>query len=54
MNPYKQLPIYTDQVILAYKGQKRDNVPPHVYAIADESYRHMVQVRVSVVCVCFG
>jgi len=26
-----------------YKGKKRHEVPPHVYAIADQSYRNMLQ-----------
>lgn len=54
VNPYKQLPIYTDQVIQAYKGQKRDNVPPHVYVIADEAYRHMVQEGEDQSILCTG
>ena len=43
VNPYKKLPIYTEKVVELYKGKKRHEVPPHVYAIADSAYRSMLQ-----------
>ena len=43
VNPYRRLPIYTDNVIDAYKGKKRHEIPPHVYAITDSAYRNMLQ-----------
>lgn len=43
VNPYKWLPIYTENVIDRYKGKKRHEMPPHVYAIADNAYRNMLQ-----------
>ena len=43
VNPYKRLPIYTEKVVELYKGKKRHEVPPHVYAIADSAYRCMLQ-----------
>ena len=43
MNPYKYYPIYTEKVIEMYKGKKRHEVPPHVYAITDTAYRCMLQ-----------
>jgi len=42
VNPYKRLPIYTEKVVELYKGKKRHEVPPHVYAIADGAYRSML------------
>ena len=42
VNPYKWLPIYTEKVIEMYKGKKRHEMPPHVYAIADQAYRNML------------
>ena len=48
MNPYKWLPIYSDNVVDMYKGKKRHEMPPHVYAIADAAYRNMLQGS----CVC--
>ena len=43
VNPYKWLPIYSDNVVDMYKGKKRHEMPPHVYAIADAAYRNMLQ-----------
>ena len=43
VNPYKRLPIYTDKVIDMYKGKKRFEVPPHIFAITDMAYRSMLQ-----------
>ena len=43
VNPYKKLPIYTEKVIEIYKGRKRHEVPPHVFAITDTAYRSMMQ-----------
>ena len=49
VNPYKRLPIYTDNVVEMYKGKKRHEVPPHVYAITDTAYRNMLQGALYVV-----
>lgn len=46
VNPYKRLPIYTEKVIEFYKGKKRHEVPPHVFAITDTAYRSMLQGKV--------
>lgn len=43
VNPYKRLPIYTEKVVDLYKGKKRHEVPPHVFAITDTAYRSMLQ-----------
>ncbi|KAI6195099.1 Myosin head [Aphelenchoides besseyi] len=45
INPYKRLPIYTESVIKAYMGKRRNEMPPHLFAVADEAYRNMVQDR---------
>jgi len=37
------LPIYSEVVIESYKGKKRNEQPPHVFAIADCAYRSMLQ-----------
>ncbi|GIX75879.1 myosin-11 [Caerostris extrusa] len=44
VNPYKRLPIYTEKVIELYKGKKRHEVPPHIFAVTDGAYRSMLQV----------
>lgn len=43
VNPYKKLPIYTEKIMEKYKGIKRHEVPPHVFAITDTAYRSMLQ-----------
>lgn len=43
INPYKQLPIYSEKIVDMYKGKKRHEMPPHIYAIADTAYRSMLQ-----------
>ncbi|PIO29807.1 hypothetical protein AB205_0068440, partial [Aquarana catesbeiana] len=43
VNPYKALPIYSEKIIDMYKGKKRHEMPPHIYAIADTAYRSMLQ-----------
>merc|ERR1719284_2383082 len=54
VNPYKQIPIYTDDAVQLYKGQKRDALPPHVFAIADSAYRSMLQDRDDQSILCTG
>uniref|UniRef100_A0A452IZJ1 Myosin motor domain-containing protein n=1 Tax=Gopherus agassizii TaxID=38772 RepID=A0A452IZJ1_9SAUR len=43
INPYKWLPVYTSPVVAAYKGKRRSEVPPHIYAIADNAYNDMLR-----------
>jgi myosin protein heavy chain len=45
VNPYKNLPIYTDEIIETYKGKKRHEMPAHVFAVADNAYRAMLTER---------
>lgn len=45
VNPYKPLPIYSDNVIEMYKGKKREQMPPHIFAITADAYRLMLQNR---------
>nr|XP_018669541.1 myosin-10 isoform X2 [Ciona intestinalis] len=54
VNPYKNYPIYTEKVIDMYKGRKRHEVPPHVYAITDSAYRSMLQDREDQSILCTG
>lgn len=42
VNPYRRLPIYTDAVIKLYRGKRRPEVPPHVFAIVDNAYQDML------------
>ncbi|KAG5455369.1 MAG: P-loop containing nucleoside triphosphate hydrolase protein, partial [Olpidium bornovanus] len=45
VNPYKRLPIYSEQVVASYKNKKRSERPPHVFAVSDAAYRDMLQDR---------
>jgi myosin heavy subunit len=43
VNPYKNVPIYTNKEGDLYKqGRGREDVPPHVFQVAEEAYRNMV------------
>merc|ERR1712002_831447 len=54
VNPYKKLPIYSEKVVNLYRGKKRHEVPPHVYAIADTAFRSMLQDRDNQSILCTG
>ncbi|XP_067353616.1 myosin-9-like [Channa argus] len=54
VNPYKFLPIYTDDIMNMYKGKKRHEMPPHIYAITDTAYRSMMQDREDQSVLCTG
>merc|ERR1712106_1009309 len=43
VNPYKRYPIYTHGVCKIYLGKRRNEVPPHLWAIAEGAYRNMLQ-----------
>merc|ERR1712212_957869 len=43
VNPYKRYPIYTHRVCKIYLGKRRNEVPPHLWAIAECAYRNMLQ-----------
>ncbi|XP_029994304.1 myosin-7B-like [Sphaeramia orbicularis] len=45
VNPYKWLPVYSTEVVTAYKGRRRADTPPHIYAIADNAYTDLLQNR---------
>lgn len=53
MNPYKKLPIYTERIIELYKGKKRHEVPPHIFAVTDAAYRNMLQGEFGLVNIHF-
>ncbi|XP_072319392.1 myosin-9-like isoform X2 [Eucyclogobius newberryi] len=54
VNPYKYLPIYTEEIVNMYKGKKRHEMPPHIYAITDNAYRSMMQDREDQSILCTG
>merc|ERR1711892_769072 len=42
VNPYKRYPIYTGTVVKMYLGKRRNEVPPHLWAITENAYRNML------------
>ncbi|MCJ1435878.1 class II myosin [Xylographa pallens] len=41
VNPFRDLGIYTDQVLKSYRDKNRLEVPPHVFAVAESAYYNM-------------
>ncbi|CAJ0577693.1 unnamed protein product, partial [Mesorhabditis spiculigera] len=54
INPYKNLPIYTDAIVEKFKGKKRRDAPPHIYAVADAAYRNMLSDKEDQSILCTG
>ncbi|KAL3182142.1 hypothetical protein MRX96_035163 [Rhipicephalus microplus] len=42
VNPFKQLPYFTNKQVDQYQGAASYENPPHIYALADTMYRNMV------------
>ncbi|KAI7064782.1 hypothetical protein KC352_g43231, partial [Hortaea werneckii] len=42
VNPYTPLPIYGNDYVRMYKGQSREDTRPHIFAMADEAFRNLV------------
>ncbi|XP_037837694.1 myosin-7 isoform X1 [Kryptolebias marmoratus] len=45
VNPYKWLPVYNQEVVVAYRGKKRSEAPPHIFSISDNAYQYMLADR---------
>uniref|UniRef100_A0A3B4EEQ8 Myosin heavy chain 7 n=1 Tax=Pygocentrus nattereri TaxID=42514 RepID=A0A3B4EEQ8_PYGNA len=45
VNPYKWLPVYNQEVVVAYRGKKRTEAPPHIFSISDNAYQYMLSDR---------
>ncbi|XP_063612890.1 myosin heavy chain, muscle-like [Penaeus indicus] len=43
VNPYKRYPIYTNRVVKIYQGKRRNEVPPHLFAICNGAYTNMLE-----------
>ncbi|TSK34818.1 Myosin-10 [Bagarius yarrelli] len=48
------LPIYTESIVEMYRGKKRHEMPPHIYAISEAAYRSMLQDREDQSILCTG
>uniref|UniRef100_UPI00398EA636 unconventional myosin-If n=1 Tax=Pristiophorus japonicus TaxID=55135 RepID=UPI00398EA636 len=42
VNPFKQMPYFTDREVEIYQGAAQYENPPHVYALTDSMYRNML------------
>ncbi|KAI9506281.1 P-loop containing nucleoside triphosphate hydrolase protein [Coemansia spiralis] len=47
VNPFRDLGIYTHEVLKSYENKNRMELPPHVYAIAEGAFRNMVAYKES-------
>lgn len=43
INPYKRLPVYTMKMVHYYRGKNKNEVPPHLYLVADTAYSCMTR-----------
>ncbi|NWH69855.1 MYO1F protein, partial [Piaya cayana] len=42
VNPFKQMPYFTDREVELYQGAAQYENPPHIYALTDNMYRNML------------
>lgn len=54
INPYQLLDIYDQSNIERYKNQKIGELPPHIFAIADNAYYQMRRDKRNQCCVISG
>jgi len=47
INPYKRYPIYTNRTVKIYQSKRRNEVPPHLFAISDGAYMDMLSSAVN-------
>ncbi|OWK00502.1 hypothetical protein Celaphus_00019557, partial [Cervus elaphus hippelaphus] len=45
INPHKQLPVFHEAVAAAYKGRRRSDAPPHIFAVASNAFQDMLHSR---------
>ncbi|XP_052814276.1 myosin heavy chain, striated muscle-like [Mya arenaria] len=54
VNPYRRLPIYQDSIIEKYRGKRKMEMPPHLFAVADYAFQNMLQDRENQSCLITG
>lgn len=45
INPYQNLPLYSDSIIQQYRNKRRDENPPHIFAVAERAWVNMGEER---------
>ncbi|XP_053953952.1 unconventional myosin IC isoform X1 [Anastrepha ludens] len=43
VNPYKQLPIYSENDIKEYRNKHFYEIPPHIFAVTDNAFRSLIE-----------
>ncbi|KAF5704176.1 myosin heavy chain [Fusarium mundagurra] len=43
VNPYASIPIYGNEYVNMYRGRNREDTKPHIFAMADEAFRNLVE-----------
>jgi len=54
VNPYRQLNIYSNEVVEKYRNRAHYEQPPHIFAIADAAYQAMKYRRIDTCIVISG
>ncbi|ORX33259.1 P-loop containing nucleoside triphosphate hydrolase protein [Kockovaella imperatae] len=47
MNPYRSLPIYTPRIVAQYRQKRREENPPHIFAVAERAWQQVGEERES-------
>ncbi|ESK85274.1 myosin type ii heavy chain [Moniliophthora roreri MCA 2997] len=45
VNPYQSLPLYSDSIVHQYRSKRRDENPPHIFAVAERAWVNMGEER---------
>ncbi len=54
VNPFKTMPIYSEQWSQLYSRSQVDNLPPHVFGVASKAFNALLQAKKNQVCVISG
>ncbi|TYJ55826.1 hypothetical protein B9479_003478 [Cryptococcus floricola] len=47
LNPYRTLPIYTPKIAAQYRSRRREENPPHIFAVAERAWQQIGEERES-------
>ena len=54
VNPFKTLPIYSEEWSQLYSNSLIDNLSPHVFGVASKAFNALLQTKKNQVCVISG